>query len=696
MNLDNIPESLRALKRWVVWRLVDGKKPPVGDDGRMLKEWKSAPMTYEQACARRTKLGESAGLGLLHGDGWGGIDLDACRREDGTIDPRAQLVVDQAKSYTEVSPSGEGLKVFGRSSGWLEMNFSDAARVLVARKPDLYFTVTGQVLLGMPADNDLTGVIEMLLGFFGEAAQVVGGGRTPLPERVPRGTQNDTLFREACRHRAAGKTEEEIYGIMMALRGRCDPQPTPKDIRELTRSACRYEQGDQDEFPQTETGDSEHFASLNAGTLRYDHRRDRWLLFDGVRWRPQTAGEVDRLALDSVRDRQHRSVGSKERMRWALGGESRSRRGNLLALAETVLPLADPGEHWDDDPWLLGVQNGVVDLRTGELRPGRWEDRITMQTRFPYVADARSELWERTVSDIFKDDPEVVDFVHRSLGYSLTGDCREEVFFMCRGDGRNGKGTIINTVAHILGDYHDNLSFHSLERGQFGPREQTNDIAKLVHRRFVTASETTGGRLDESRIKSMTGRDPLTARFLHKEFFTFVPEFKLWLSVNLPPKVRDDSEGFWARTRVIPFLQCYEDRPDKDERLKDKLQVEGEGVLSWLVRGCLRWQESGLGSPPGVKVAVARYRAAEDLLNEFYEECCVLADSARSKPSELFDSYVRWCDRMRVRGRMGSKGFSQQVGKRFKRVTVSGAAQFVGIGLLAEGAEWDQGLGGTI
>lgn len=685
--------ALRDLRRWIVWRPIEQKKIPVGADGRALRAWKSEPLSFEDACERAARF-EDAGLGLLHGEGVGGIDLDDCRSPDGAIDPRALVVVERAAAYTEVSPSGKGLKIFGKSSGWLEMNFSDASRVSTALKPDLYFAVTGRTFREGPPDSDLTATIALVLSTFGGAEDAERKGPFVLPETIPRGTQNDTLFREACRHRGQGKSEEEVFGILQAIRHRCDPQPTDRDLREIARSACRYEEGVVDEFPLTESGDSEHFAALNAGTLCYDHRMERWLLFDGVRWRPQGDGEVDRLALLAMRDRQRRAVGAgRERARWAIGGEGRARRANMLHLAQSVITLANSGDAWDEDPWLLGVRNGVVDLRTGELRAGRCEDRITMQTRYPYDASAACPQWEAWLAEILKDDLELVPFVHRALGYSITGDCREEVFFMCVGDGRNGKGTLINIVGEVMGDYHDNLSFHSLERGNHGPKETTNDLAKLHRKRIVTAQEAVGGRFDESRVKSLTGRDPITARFLYREEFTFVPDLKLWLSVNKPPRVRDDSTGFWSRPRIIPFRQCYLGREDKT--LKDRLRAEGPGILAWLVRGCLAWQGQGLPNPDGVKVAIEEYRASEDVLGEFYDERCVVSEAARCRPSELFDSYVRYCDAVRARNRLGSKGFSQQVAKRFRRVVVNGAAHFAGVGLMSDGAEateqrWEQ------
>lgn len=505
----------------------------------------------------------------------------------------------------------------------------------------------------------------------------------PLPDIAGEGTRNDVLFREGCRLRRLGFSESEIRAALVEVnRNRCKPPLPDSEVVIIARSASRYKPA-ADTFPMTETGDSEFFAACFSDLVRYDHRRSRWLLFNCTRWAPQSSGEVDRLALEAVRGRQRAAEGSKERLKWSAGGESRSRRTNLVALAQSVEQLADSGANWDLDPWTLCVPNGIIDLRTGELRPGRPEDRITMQAPHPYDPNARAPLWESTLEEIFAGEPDKLSYVQRALGYSCTGDCREEVFFLLTGEldspdksGRNGKGTVINTVAAVLGDYHDNLAFHSLERSEHGAKTQTNDLAKLCGRRFVTASEATGGRFDEARIKSLTGRDPITARFLYSEEFTFVPGFKLWLSVNSPPKVRDESVGFWSRPHVIVFPHSFAGREDKG--LKDKLLAEGPGILAWLVRGAVEWYQRGLAPPVGVQAAVDKYKEQEDRLAMFYDDPgVVISKDARVLSSSLHAWYVEWSRRTKHFAVLGPKKFSQAVARRF------GAAKFGSVNKVA-------------
>ena len=316
-------------------------------------------------------------------------------------------------------------------------------------------------------------------------------------------------------------------------------------------------------LPLTEAGDAEFFASAFGHRVRFDHRRRRWLIFKEHRWVTDADGELYRRGLQAMRLRQRDSLAIKDEEKrkkhfgWTLNGESRKRIENMLALARALKPIADARQDWDPDPWLLGVHNGVLDLRTGKLRDGRPEDRITMSVRATYDPAATCPRWCRTVRRIFGGDRDLIDYLQRALGYSLTGITHEQCLFLNWGDGANGKGTLMNTVAWVLGDYADDLPFSALELHRRA--SIPNDVAKLVGKRFVTSSETSDNiRLNEARIKALTGCDPITARFMHAEFFTFQPDAKFWLATNHKPLVHDDSYGFWRRMRVIPYKQRVE------------------------------------------------------------------------------------------------------------------------------------------
>jgi len=258
----------------------------------------------------------------------------------------------------------------------------------------------------------------------------------------------------------------------------------------------------------------------------------------------------------------------------------------------------------------------------------------------------------------------VISFVHRAIGYSLTGVTTEQCLFMPYGIGANGKGTFTNTLGAVLGDYAYTMPFSTVELYQRSAIP--NDLAALVGRRFVSASETTdGARLNEARLKALTGCDPITARFLHAEFFTYRPVAKFWLSVNHKPFVRDDSHGFWRRMRLLPFTQTFPVNPT----LSDDLWAEAPGILAWAVRGCLDWQRHGLTPPAVIAEATHQYKHESDPLAGFLDEACQRDPDAEIGASELYQHYKGWAERhgLNDRERLTATMFGRKIGERFQR-----------------------------
>jgi putative DNA primase/helicase len=245
------------------------------------------------------------------------------------------------------------------------------------------------------------------------------------------------------------------------------PAPTLRSTgAERPRTAVRHT------FHLTDAGNAELFASLNAHKVRYDHRRGRWLVWEAHRWRPDRNGQVYRLAKDAMR-RRFRDAASIEDLNtrslaagWAVKSENRNRLDALLKLAQSELPLADTGEDWDADPTLLCVSNGVIELKTGTLRDGRREDRLTMSADTAFQPAARCPRWEQFLAEVLDGDQALISFVHRAVGYSLTGATSEQCLFLCHGTGANGKSTFLEVLRHVLGDYGLNTPFSTLELQQ--------------------------------------------------------------------------------------------------------------------------------------------------------------------------------------------------------------------------------------
>jgi len=401
-------------------------------------------------------------------------------------------------------------------------------------------------------------------------------------------------------------------------------------------------------YLRTESGNAEMFAAQYGKTVRFDHAQCRWLLWDERkgRWFEDKQSKVRGLMKVTARLRLRSGVDLPEgderskQVRWALSSESRYRIDAALELAKSVPPISDDGEGWDSNPLLLGVANGVVDLRNGRLRDAKPEDRITLYSPVAFDLDAKCPRFEEFVRQVCDGDSELVGFIQRAIGYSLTGRTDEQCLFLCYGTGANGKSTLLGVLHYILGDYAVNVPFSALE--QRGRSSIPNDVAMLARRRFATAIETGEDvRLNESRIKAITGGDPVTARHLYHEHFTFDPTHKLWLAFNHKPRIADDSEGMWRRVRLIPFTRQFSGQ-ERDKNLLETLKGEAPGILAWAVRGTLLWQKERLGESQRVAQATAAYRNESDHMEHFIGDCCTVDGNASVTSAIIWERYQHW------------------------------------------------------
>lgn len=402
------------------------------------------------------------------------------------------------------------------------------------------------------------------------------------------------------------------------------------------------------QFRQTDAGNAEWIAHLYGDRLRFNHARKYWLIFKGGHWQVDDDGEVNRLAKLAARQRGKEAgqleedAGLEEAVKWALKSEHAYRIRAALKLAESTPPIADNGKGWDSEPFLLGVQNGVLDLRTGKLRAAKPEDRITLRTAVPFEPSAKCPRFEQFVCEIFLDDVELIGYVKRAIGYCLTGDVSEQCLFLCYGEGANGKSVLLEIFRYVLGGLAHNLPFSAFELT--GRSTIPHDLAGVVAKRFVTSAETNENvRFNEARLKAISGGDTCTARFLFQEFFSFDPTAKFWLAFNHKPRVTDDSHGFWRRIRLIPFPVKFEGgRADKD--LLGKLKAEGAGILAWAVRGCLAWQREGLGEPSAVRAATKLYREESDALATFLEERYESSPKSVVGSTQILEEFKQWAE----------------------------------------------------
>jgi putative DNA primase/helicase len=377
-----------------------------------------------------------------------------------------------------------------------------------------------------------------------------------------------------------------------------------------------------------------------------------WLVWDGQRWQRDLTQAVVRCAKETVRAMYREAAAQEDRearraqILWALQSESAARLQAMVKLAESEPGIPVTAADLDRDRWLLNCGTGTLELRTGQLRPPCRADLITKLAPVPYDPAAPCPTFERFLGEIMAGRPELVAYLQRAVGYSLTGDVSEQCLFFLHGLGANGKSTLLDLLLALLGDYAMPAPPGLLlERGgEHHPTER----ADLAGKRLVVSVEVgEGKRLAEELLKQLTGGDRLKARFMRQDFFEFAPAFKLWLAANHKPLIRGTDHAIWRRIPLIPFDVTFTDdpaagAPQKDPELLASLKQELPGILAWAVRGCQAWQAERLNPPPLVRQATAAYRAEMDTLGDFLADCCTVEPQARAKAGDLYAAYKAW------------------------------------------------------
>lgn len=412
-------------------------------------------------------------------------------------------------------------------------------------------------------------------------------------------------------------------------------------------------------FRQNDTGNAERLQYLYGDGVLYCASSGTWYKWDGRRWEKTNETGLYNLVSATMRltamqydtvygppkdkNEENRKAGY---MNFFRRSENQAAIHNVIQRSRALFPISI--DELDADPWALNCRNGTIDLKTGLLHPHTRKDHITKLCNAAYIPDSISPLWESTIRQIIPND-EVRAYLQKFIGYCLTGLTREEKFLFLYGEGGGGKGTFIETIGKILGDYADTIPIDVLltARNDAGSgNEPTPQIAKMAGLRLVLTSESGRGRkFNDARLKLLTGGDKQTARFLHCEPFTFTPTGKIVMSSNYMPTVTDATDkGIKRRLIIVPFtadIETIRDITLKEKLLQDK---EKQGILSWCVKGCIQWQREGLGAlPVEIRKTLTDYYESDDMLGEFIDARCIIQPNAMIPTRALrraFDAFI--------------------------------------------------------
>lgn len=804
-----IPQALTTRDQWVVWRSEQrgGKITKVPYDartGRLAESdnpdtWAS----YNDACAVAADF-DGIGYVFSADDPFTGIDLDDCIT-DGQVAPWAEAQIVAFNSYSEVSPSGTGVKI------WVEGSIPSSAKprkskipesIIPADVPGLiemyserrFFTVTGWHVEGTPR------TIEYANGVLTELHTLLKPTAITLPTQTTRAAGRKYLERwaqhkidyavERVAQAADGQKHNERYAMARLLGGLlphglatddqiaqsifdANPPATPaqrseyKTILDAIRDGARTPLPLPEEPPQptmdsaghaccpahgrvlveansgngwvcrtrdsstdsgwcrfwwdgdgyvvprsvdpetgeilhtrsndfllnahrSDTGNAECLAHLYGDELRYCHTREKWLIWCDSRWCLDEDGAAHRAmsavisaryrACEQIPDPDHR----KKAVVWAIGCENNGKIEAGISVASKITAFATVIAAYDNNPLIAACIGATLDLRTVVHRVVRRDDFITMQLGASYNPEATCERWLQFLDEIFNGDNELIGYIQRAVGYCLTGDTREQKLFLLHGGGNNGKSVFLDVLTSLLGDYAGNASFETFDANKRS--ESTNDLAALRGKRFVTVIETEDGkRLAEARVKSVTGQDPITCRFLYGEFFTYRPGYKIWLAMNHLPAIRGTDKGIWRRIQLIPFNQDFTGREDKI--LSQTLHSELDGILQWALEGLRQWWQRGLDTPSIVTNATAKYRAESDQTGRWISDAMVQVSSVSVTVALAYNCYKSWCEANGETAMSQSKLSRVLLEKGADQSIIRNQRTWIGLGIRADEAE---------
>ena len=451
------------------------------------------------------------------------------------------------------------------------------------------------------------------------------------------------------------------------------------------------EEGDEPKksYDATDTGNAHRLYDRFGSILKYSYNRKRWYFWTGKVWALDESGEVKKLADEICEDlkREAWKIPDEDLQEQALKFAKRTAgsapKEAMIKECQHLYDIPASPDDFDAYTDFLNVQNGVVNLRNGELMPHDSRLMMSKICNCEYdVKRRKPKRWLKFLDEVTNGDKALQDYIQKGIGYSISGSNKEQCAYFLYGMGNNGKSTFLDTISDMLGDYASNAQPDTIMlQSRIGSSGggANSDIARLKSARFVTCEEPTEGvRLNEGLLKQLTGGSKITCRFLYGDEFEYTPEFKIWVATNHKPVVRGTDIGIWRRIKLIPF-EVNIPKTKVDKNLKYKLRQEFPQILAWAVEGCMKWQAEGLEEPECVLEATKDYKQEMDLIAGFVEQCVMIDYDTDEKimASDLFAIYSKWA-KQNNEWEMSAKKFGMEIIKKLPERGRNGKGIFYG------------------
>jgi putative DNA primase/helicase len=742
-NVENIPYELQELKQWVCWRKViadNGKttKIPINPStGKNAMSNNPNTWTNLLDAVYGNTIHDLDGIGFMLENGYFGIDLDDCD------EALKNEFITHMQSYTEISQSGNGIHIIckgtlpkgKRRTKGIEMYETGRFFVMTGNTIGDYPIIDGtekikylhekylepktkktkkteqhQAEAVVLDDNDILvkaqnskngAAFKMLFDGEWEALNYPSQSEADLAlcnilafwtgknnHQMDRLFRMSGLYRDKWDRRQSGTTYGAIT-IQQAINNATSIYTSAyNDDSEIYVNAKTGEvsMSNNVSYDINETGNAQRLVDRYDGVIKYNFENKRWKIWNGQFWENDVTNKIKKYAevvIEDMKVEALRTENETERkIKLSNVNKAYSSRGKeaLIKEAQHIDNIPTVNAQYDNYDMLLNVENGIVDLSNGTVMEHQKE---YMQSKYiPYSVDLQNEptQWLRFMDEIFKGDKELIRFIQKAIGYTLTGSTQEQCLFIAYGDGSNGKSVFLDIINRMMGDYSVNAQVETILERKFGGGSYTSDLARLNGARFVTTGENNeGSKINEGLVKQLTGGEKITARFLYGMEFEFYPRFKLWIATNHKPIIRGTDSGIWRRIRAIPFTFKVDDKK-RDRNLIKKLEKEIPQIIGWAIKGTQLWLKEGLEVPSVIKAAVQEYKNEMDIIGTFLDEHCEVGVDWETKANDLYIEYEKWAKQSNEYLMSKSK-FGREMSKKFYKERRSFGYVYKGIKL---------------
>ena len=536
-----------------------------------------------------------------------------------------------------------------------------------------------------------------------ERQKEVHGNLPAFDEFFTIGSRDDALFKGIRKMYDQRIPPEVIRAVFVAKleSGEIEQGPgdavTPEGIDQKIEAVLNYRRrkplltGSDVDRLRSHTANAKGFVEKHENDVLYVNGSG-WFAWNKWCWGYDPAEQATtRMMIGYMDDLYHDAIGydNKEDQRkasqWAINSQNSHNLSASLVVASKLDDMAITADDLDDNLWLINFRNGTLDLKTGELQEHDRSDHITKCVPADYDPGAECSTWLKTLDLAFDGNERLIGYLQRALGYSLSGDTSEQCMFICWGeDGNNGKSTILEGFHRAVGRDYSNMTDPVIITTEAKSLYALSSMAMLRGTRIVNMTEAAEGQyLNEAMVKQITGGDHIPAKFLHKDPFNFLPQFKVWMRTNSRPNVRGTEEAIWRRIKLIPFVQPIPEKLRKPRHVVDMmLDLEREGILAWAVEGCQMWQDQGLDDPDEVVDATTQYRTDMDIISQFLGETTTQDKTSKVPSTDLYRAYDRWCKENGFRGIMTSNRFSRRLKRLGLESEVVGGNKRVWVGVV--------------